>query len=288
MNESSIVRRNDWSGRILFLLLTLFGLLMLAPLVYLTSTAFKPKAELFLFPPRFFVMNPTLLNFTDLLSVTESSLVPFSRYIFNSIIVAGSVVIGGIAIGSMAAYPLSKHKGMPFGRLIFKMIILALMFAPAVTQIPQYLVMTELGMMNTYWALILPGLASPIGLFLMKQFLDQIPDALLEAARIDGANEVHTFRKIIFPLLQPAVATYALFSFIAAWNDSWSASVFTTSDQMKTLPFAIMSISGGVNDIARAGAMAASSFLMIIPTLVVFIVTQRKVMETMAHSGIKG
>lgn len=288
MNESSIVRRNDWSGRILFVLLTLFGLLMLAPLVYLTSTAFKPKAELFLFPPRFFVMNPTMMNFTDLLSVTESSLVPFSRYIFNSIIVAGSVVIGGIAIGSMAAYPLSKHKGMPFGRFIFKLIILALMFAPAVTQIPQYLVMTELGMMNTYWALILPGLASPIGLFLMKQFLDQIPDALLEAARIDGANEAHTFRKIIFPLLQPAVATYALFSFIAAWNDSWSASVFTTSDQMKTLPFAIMSISGGVNDIARAGAMAASSFLMIIPTLVVFIVTQRKVMETMAHSGIKG
>lgn len=288
MFGGTTVKGRDISGKVLFVLLTGFGLLMLAPLVYLISTAFKPKAELFLFPPRFFVINPTTRNFTDLLSVTDSSLVPFSRYIFNSVIVSFVVVLGGIIIGSLAAYPLSKHKGMPFGQFIFKLIILALMFAPTVTQIPQYLVMTKLGMMNTYWALILPSLASPIGLFLMKQFLDQIPDALLEAARIDGATEWFTYRRIVLPLLQPAIATYALFSFIGAWNDSWAASVFTTSEQMKTLPFAIQSISGGVNDIARAGALAAAGFLMIIPTLIMFIVTQRKVMETMAHSGIKG
>lgn len=286
-NRLAIGGRLQLGSWLLFAFLTALGVLMLAPLVYLASTAFKPEAELFLFPPRFWVMYPTWENFTELLFVTESSLVPFTRYIFNSIVVSGGIVALGVFFSTMCAFPLSKHRSLPLRKPIFSMIILALMFAPQVTQIPQYLVISHLGFMNTYWGLILPGIASPLGLFLTKQFLDQMPDVLLEAARIDGASEWRMYVSIVLPMLRPAIATFALFSFIAAWNDPWAASVYTTEEQMKTLPFAIQTISGGIGVIAREGTLAAASFLMIIPTLLVFVITQRMVMETMAHSGIK-
>lgn len=279
--------RFDWSGMILYSIMTVFALLMVMPLVYLITTAFKPLSELFLFPPRFFVMNPTIRNFFDLFAATEASIVPFSRYVFNSLLVAIAIVAAGVFISAMAAYPLSKHKTMPFREPLFKLIVLALMFAPQVTQIPQYIIMSRSGTMDTYFALILPGLAAPMGLFLMKQYLDSVPDALLEAARIDGAGEWRTFIYVVMPMLMPAVATMTLLTFIGAWNNAGPAMLYTTTDQMKTLPYAISTISGGAGSVARVGALAAASLLMIIPTLVMFIVTQRRVMETMAHSGIK-
>jgi ABC-type glycerol-3-phosphate transport system permease component len=287
-SSRTIVRGNkiDWGGLFLYFWLTVFGILMLAPLVYLVSTAFKPLEELFLFPPRFFVINPTMKNFYDLLFITGSSVVPFSRYIFNSVLVTIVSVGLSVIISAMAAYPLSKHP-MPFRKKIFSMIILALMFAPAVTLIPQYLVVSKLGLMNSYGALILPGLAAPVFLFLMKQFLDQVPDALLEAAKIDGANEWKTFWVIIIPMLKPALATIVLFSFINTWNDPTPAMLFTTSENMKTLPLALSTISGGVGIVARVGAGAAAGFLTIVPVVIVFVITQRMVLETMAHSGIK-
>lgn len=279
-------RRVDWGGLFLYVLLTGFALLMAAPLVYLVSTAFKPLEELFLFPPRFFVINPTLKNFGDLLMITGSSTVPFSRYIFNSLFITGASVSLGVVISAMAAYPLSKHP-MPFRKQIFSMIILALMFAPAVTQIPQYLVIANLGLMNTYWAMIVPGLAAPVFLFLTKQFLDQIPDPLLEAAKIDGAREWIIFWKVIMPMLKPALSTVVLLSFISTWNDPGPAMLFTTSESMKTLPYALSTISGGAGVIAQAGAGAAAALLTVIPSIAMFVVSQRMVLETMAHSGIK-
>ncbi|QYR24388.1 carbohydrate ABC transporter permease [Paenibacillus sp. sptzw28] len=271
----------------LYFFLTALGLLMLAPLVYMISSALKPTAELFLFPPRFFVVNPTLKNFKDLLLATGTSIVPFSRYIFNSVVVSTSIVIGSIIIAAMAAYPLSKHKRLPFKKTIFNLVIFALMFAPQVTQIPQFLVVSKLGLMNTYVALIVPALAAPVSLFLMKQFLDQIPDALIEATRIDGGTEWTTFWRVVMPMLKPAWATLSLFSFIGAWNDPWSANIYTTTENMKTLPLALQTLSGGYGVVARVGTVAAASLLMVIPTIVVFVVTQRMVLETMAHSGIK-
>lgn len=280
-------RRTDWSGVFIYILMSAFALLMLMPLVYLASTAFKPLPELFLFPPRFFVMNPTMQSFIDLFAAAESSIVPFSRYVFNSVFVALIIVVAGVFISALAAYPLSKHKTMPFREPLFRLVIVALMFAPQITQIPQYIVMSRSGLMDTYFALILPPLAAPLGLFLMKQFLDVVPDALLEAARIDGAGEGRTFLWIVLPMLKPAIATMTLLTFISAWNDSGAAMLYTTTDQLKNLPYVISTISGGAGQVARVGAVAAASFLMIIPTLIMFIVTQRKVMETMAHSGIK-
>lgn len=178
---------------------------------------------------------------------------------------------------------------MPFRQGIFNTVILALMFAPQVTQIPQYLVINYLGLMNTYLALIIPYLAYPVGLFLMKQFLDQIPDPLIEASKVDGATEWTIFWRVIMPLLKPAWATLALFVFVAAWNDPWSSAVYTTTEDMKTLPYALTTINGGTaNIVATAGTLGAASLLMVIPTVIVFVITQKLVLETMAHSGIKG
>ena len=285
---SSIVkaRRLDWGGVVLYVLLSAVGIVMLTPLVYMVSTAFKPISELFLFPPRFFVMNPTMKNFNTLFAASGSTMVPFSRYIFNSVVVSMTIVAGGVLLSALAAYPLSKHR-MPFGKAIFNLIILALMFSPQVTQIPQYIIISQLGLTNTYFALILPFLAYPVGLFLFKQFLDQIPDALLEAGKMDGAKEWTIFWKIVMPMLKPAWATLSLFIFIAAWNDPWSSAVYTTTEDMKTLPYALTTISGGANAIATVGTVGAASLLMVVPTVIVFVVTQKMVLETMAHSGIK-
>lgn len=195
------LRRIDYGGIFLYLFLTVFGLIMLLPLVYMAVTALKPTSELFLFPPRFFVVNPTLVNFRDLLLITGTSAVPFSRFIFNSVVVTSGIVVGGVLISAMAAYPLAKHN-MPFKSAIFSMIVAALMFSPLVLQIPQYLLISRSGLMNSYFAMILPYLAAPMGMFLMTQFLRQLPDALLEAARIDGASEWKVFWVVVMPMLK--------------------------------------------------------------------------------------
>lgn len=282
----SWVRKIDYGGIVLYAFLTALGLIMLLPLVYMAVTALKPTSELFLFPPRFFVVNPTWVNFRDLLLVTSTSAVPFSRNIFNSFVVTFGIVVGGSFISALAAYPLAKHN-MPFKNAIFSLIVAALMFSPMVLQIPQYLLVSRSGLMNTYFAMILPYLAAPMGMFLMTQFLRQLPDPLLEAARMDGASEWKVFRSIVLPMLRPAIATFALFSFISAWNDPYPSMVYTTIQDMKTLPVAIQNISGGAGVIARVGTSAAASFLMVIPTIIVFIITQRMVLQTMAHSGLK-
>jgi len=276
----------DWGAIFLYIFLTVFGLFMLAPLVYMASTAVKPVSELFLFPPRFFPINPTLINFRDLFFITGTTFVPFSRYIFNSVVITGAIVFFGIIISVMASFPLAKHN-MPFKSTIFSLIVTALMFSPMVLQIPQYMIISQSGLMNTYWAMILPYLAAPVGIFLMIQFLRQLPDSLLEAARLEGATEWKILWTIVFPLLKPAVATFALFSFVSAWNDPYASTMYATKEQLKTLPFAITSISGGAGVIARVGTFAAASFLMIVPTVLVFVITQRMVLQTMAHSGLK-
>ncbi|MBO1005135.1 carbohydrate ABC transporter permease [Pseudogracilibacillus auburnensis] len=286
MRNGISIRRIDWGGVFLYVFLTVFGLLMLAPLVYMASTSVKPISELFLFPPRFFPINPTLLNFRDLLLITGTSFVPFSRYIFNSVLITFLIVFFGVIISAMAAFPLAKHE-MPFKSAIFNLIITALMFSSMVLQIPQYLMMSKSGLMNTYFAMVLPYLSAPIGIFLMIQFLKQMPDSLLESARIEGANEWQILWKIVLPLLKPAIATFALFSFVQAWNDPYPSMMYVTKEELKALPFAIQTISGGAGVVARVGTLAAASFLMIVPTIIVFTITQRMVLQTMAHSGLK-
>ncbi|MBI3970264.1 MAG: carbohydrate ABC transporter permease [Chloroflexi bacterium] len=258
------------------------------PIVYIVSTAFKPLEELLLFPPPFFVRRPSLDNFTDLLLATNALAVPFSRYLFNSIFVTLTTVLLQVLVCSMCAYPLSKARGLPGTPFIFGMIIAALMFAPEVTAIPRYLVVQKLGLIDSYAALILPGLAWAYGLFMMKQFMDNsIPPELIEAARVDGASEWTIFWRVVMPNVAPAWNTLIIFGFIAHWNDSFSPLVFTRSEAMKTVSVAMIALTNGAGSIARQGAAAAAAFLMTAPTLIVFLLRQAKVIQTMAHSGIK-
>lgn len=278
--------RIDSGKAITLLFLTVLALFMVLPLVYMVSTALKPLDELFLWPPRLLVQHPTLDNFRNLIIATSALSVPFTRYIFNSGFVAVAAVTGIIVLGSMGAYPLSKHKTMPGRNVIFTTIIAALMFAPEVTQIPRYIVVANLGLIDTYWALILPQLASAYALFLMKQFIDQIPDEVLESARIDGAGEFRIFWRMIMPLAKPAWATLTIITFISTWNDFFGPLIFTRTEAMRTLPLAIATI--GSNSIARQGAVAAATFLTTAPPLLIFAYFRRRVIETMAYSGIKG
>ncbi len=270
-----------------YIVLTILALITMLPIVYMVSTAFKPLEEMFLYPPRFFVRHPTLRNFAELLIAMDALSVPFARYLFNSLFVTVATVVLGVILSSMAAYPLAKYPRMPGNKLFFSLVVSTLMFAPEVTQIPRYLIVDRLGLIDTYAALILPVIAGSYGLFLMKQFMEQIPVELIEAAKIDGAGEWQVFWRVVMPLVRPAWITLVIFSFIGTWNDFFTPLIFTRSEQMKTLPLVMSSIGGGPGQVARWGAVAAASLVITTPTLILFVLLQRYVMETMAHSGIK-
>lgn len=267
----------------------LFVILMVCftalPLVYVVSTAFKPLDELLRFPPQFFVRKPTMDNFRDLLFATSSSSVPFLRYIVNSALISALTVVLTIMISSTAAYSLVKLE-LPFKKFIFSVIVATLMFPTTLSTIPNYMIINKLGLMDSYLALILPKIAGAFGFFFVKQFCDQLPDAFLEAARLDGANEWQVFSKIVFPFMKPACSTLVVFSFVGSWNDSFGPLVYITDDAMRTLPVALQAV-GSAGTLARAGAMAAGTFISIVPTVLIYTLMQRRVIETMAYSGIK-
>lgn len=263
-------------------LLLIMGTFTALPLVLAVSNALKPTEELFVFPPRFFVQNPTLDNFHDVFVLMGQSWVTFSRYIFNTIFITVVGTAGHLIIASLCAYALAKHK-FPGRNFVFGVIVTALMFSAQVTAIPNYLIMTGLGWLDTYLALIVPALAKPLGLFLMKQFMEQIPDTLLEAGRIDGAKEFTVFWKIAMPQVKPAWLTLIIFCFQDLWNLQGSNYIY--SEELKTLPYALSQISAG--GIARAGATAAVTVIMMIVPIVIFVISQSNIIETMASSGIK-
>lgn len=265
-----------------FLVLVLFGAFMALPLVYAISNSFKPLEELFVFPPRFFVRNPTLKNFHDVFVLMAQSWVPFSRYIFNTVFITVVGTAGHLLVASLCAFALAKHK-FPGRNFIFGIIVTSLMFSSHVTSIPNYLIMTKLNWLDTYLALIIPAIAKPLGLFLMKQFMEQIPDTLLEASRIDGAKEFYIFLKIGMPLVKPAWLTLIIFSFQDLWNIQGSNYIY--SEELKTMPYALSQIAAG--GIARAGATSAVAVIMMIVPIIVFIINQSSIIETMATSGIK-
>lgn len=266
-----------------FIFLLIIALFMLLPLVFVVSSAFKPLNELFIFPPKLFPMNPTLDNFKDLSSLLGDSWLPFSRYVFNSLAVTVIGTFGNIIFSSMAAYVLSKHD-FPGKNILFHTVVLSLLFSTVVTGIPNYIIITKLHMINTVWALILPLLPSSLGLFLMKQFMDQmIPDTLLEAARLDGAGENRIFFSICLPLVKPAIMTLLIYSFQGIWNSTGGSYIF--DEKLKTLPTALNNII--TSGISRTGVSSAVSLLLILPPIAVFLFAQSNVLQTMATSGMK-
>ncbi|MCR2806833.1 carbohydrate ABC transporter permease [Paenibacillus soyae] len=266
----------------LFALLALFGAFMALPLIYAVNNAFKPLDELFIFPPRFFVVNPTLENFYDLFALMGNSWVPLTRYIANTLLITLLGTAGHILLASAAAYPLAKYRFYG-STALFSIVVLSLMFSPHVTAIPNYMVMSWLGWINTHASIIIPSLAFPLGLFLMKQFMEQIPDALLEAAKIDGASEYRIYWSIVMPNVKPAWLTLMILQFPMLWGSDGGNFIY--SENLKTLHYALGQITLG--GIARAGVGAAVALILMIVPITLFVISQSSVMQTMATSGMK-
>jgi len=276
------VNRSFMGSFALFAFLAVVGAFMALPLVYAINAAFKPLDEIFLFPPTLFVRNPTMSNFVDLMTLLGNSWVPFSRYIFNTVFITGTGVVGHVLLASAAAYPLAKFH-FPGKRLLFATVVLSLMFTPQVTAIPNYMIMSWLGFIDTYWAVIVPAFAFPLGLYLMKQFMEQIPDALIEAAKIDGASEYRIFWQVVMPNVKPAWLTLVILLFQLLWGTDGNGFIY--SEQLKTLHFASNQIIQG--GIARAGVGAAVALILMSVPITLFVFSQSRIIETMATSGMK-
>lgn len=270
------------NGLVIFLLL-LLGAFMAFPLYYTVIQSIKPSEELFQFPPRLYVIRPTEEHYTELFQLMSNLWVPFSRYLFNTLFVSLLGTVLHVVLAGMAAYPLAKHN-FPGKDALFAIILLGLMFVGQVTFLPSFIIIAKLNLLNTYWAYILPNIGVSLGLFLMKQFIEQLPDSLIEAARIDGSNEWKIYFSIIFPNVKPAVLTVFIFQFVNIWNGLSKELVY--DEQLKVVKVALEQVSAS-NAYARMGSGMAGSVLLMIPPIVVFILMQRNVVETMTFAGMK-
>lgn len=266
----------------LYLFLLLVAFIMAFPIIYAVSSALKPLDELYRFPPTIFARHPTLDNFSDLFVTMGKSWVTFSRYLFNTVFITFIGTAGHLIIASMGAFVLAKYD-FPGNTAFFRIVTVAMMFTGYVTQIPNYLILNRLGWIDTYWSIIIPAFASPMGLFLMKQFMEGLPTSLIEAAKIDGANEWKVFTNVVMPNVKPAWMTLIIFSVQALWNNR--ASTYIYSEERKTLVYALQQIQSG--GIARTGQGAAVLVVVMIVPILIFIFSESQILETMASSGLK-
>ncbi|MBQ9334151.1 MAG: carbohydrate ABC transporter permease [Lachnospiraceae bacterium] len=267
---------------VLYVFLLLVALIMAFPIIYAVSSALKPLDELFKFPPRIFAQHPTTDNFSDLFVTMGKSWVTFSRYLFNTVFITAVGTIGHLLVASMGAFVLAKYE-FPGNQAFFKLVTVAMMFTGYVTQIPNYLILNKLGWIDTYWSIIIPAFASPMGLFLMKQFMEGLPTSLIEAAKIDGASEWKVFYSIVMPNVKPAWMTLIIFQVQALWNNK--ASTYIYSEERKTLVYALQQIQTG--GIARTGQGAAVLVVVMIVPILIFVFSESQILETMASSGLK-
>jgi len=266
---------------------------MALPIVFVLSNAFKPMDELFTYPPTFFVRNPTMLNFNKLIRTAGDTNIPASRYIFNTLSITVLTIVITLLLSVMAGYALSK-KNFKIKKVLFEINTLALMFVPIAVAVPRYLIMVNLKLVDTFIANVIPLVVTPVGVFLIKQFVDTIPDALLEAARMDGANDIYILRSIIVPLAMPALATVAILSFQSSWGSLEASQLYINNEALKSFAYYLRTFiasvdtmrDGGIR-VATAGMAAASALIMFVPNLIIFVFMQSRVMNTMAHSGIK-
>ena len=264
-------------------MLGLLGLIMFLPMYYVVIQSLKPLDELFMFPPRFYVISPTFDNFVDLFSLMGDSWVPFSRYIFNTVFITVMGTCGNLVFASMAAYSLAKLR-FPGRKAIFSLIVTSLMFHSTVNQVTHFIILSSFGWVDTYLSIIVPSMATTMGLYLMKQFMEtSVPDTVLESARLDGASEFRTFLIIAMPMVKPAWLTLMIECFKSLWNSG--SSIYIHSEELKTFNYAINQIvSGGI---ARSGAGAAAIVIMMIVPITVFVLNQSQIIETMGSSGMK-
>ena len=266
-----------------FLFLFLAGCFSVIPLIYCILTSFKPLDEILIFPPRFFVQRITFENYLVLPGLLTKLRVPLSRYIFNSLFISIVGTVLHVLAASMAAFAFSKSK-LKYRTVLFLIVQFGLLYNAYTLAVPQYFIFSQMRIIDTYWIYILPMIPSAMGAFLMKQYIDSsVPDALLEAAKIEGCGVIRIFSSIVMPLIKPAWMTLALFAFRDMWAIMPSGTIF--SEELKTLPYVMSSITAG--GIARAGSAMATTVLMMIPPIIIYWITQKNVMETMSSAGIK-
>jgi len=260
--------------------------LMALPIVFIISHAFKPLDELYAYPPKFFATRLTVDNFRLLFQASDQSGIPFSRYLFNSFLSAVLVIALSLFLSTMAAYAFSFLE-FKVKKWLFAANQVAIMFVAVAVAVPRYIVINALGITNTFFAHVIPLLAMPVGVFLLKQFMDQIPRELHDAAKIDGANKFQIYMRIVLPLVKPAIATIAILAFQAAWNNVETSQLYVADEALKTLPYYFSTLTLGTSSIAAQGIAAAASLIIFIPNIILFVILQRNVMNTMAHSGLK-
>ncbi len=282
-NHKVVLNRSAGGDAGITIMLVILGAMMFLPMYFAVMQSFKPLDELWIFPPKFYVINPTIKNYSDLFKLMSTSWVPFSRYIFNTVLITVCGTFGNLALGSLAAYALAK---IPFpGRNgMFKMVVLSLMFVSTITGVANFITMRFLGLIDNILAIIIPAFCSTLGLYLMKQFMESsVSDQVLESARLDGAGEFKVFWTIAMPMVKPAWLTLIVYSFQGLWNTG--SSIYIQSEQWKTFNYAINQIlSAGI---VRAGASTAAMVIMMIFPVTVFVITQSNIIETMGTSGMK-
>jgi ABC-type glycerol-3-phosphate transport system permease component len=263
------------------------ALVMGLPILFMFINAFKPLSEILAYPPRFYVKHPTLSNFTSLFQVSSDTEIPMSRYLFNSIIATVVTVLCNLWIALSVGYALSK-KHFKLKRFMLKANTIAMSFIPVAVAIPRYFIIDFIHLSDNFLANIIPLLISPVCVFLAKQFIDQLPDALIEAAVIDGANDFQILRRVIMPLTKPTMATVAIISFQTVWNSTEASTLLLNNESLKTFAYYMTQLNSNLgNAVAGQGIAAAGTLIMFLPNLILFIFLQSGVMSTMAHSGIK-
>ena len=282
-NHRVVLNRSAGGDAGITFVLTIFGLFMFLPMYYVIIQSLKPLDELFMFPPKFYVVNPTFNNFADLFRLMGDSWVPFSRYIFNTVFITVCGTVGNLLFASMAAYSLAKLR-FPGRNTIFQIIVMSLMFHSTVNQVTHFIILSAFGWIDTYLSIIVPSMATTMGLYLMKQFMEtSVPDTVLESARLDGASEFRTYLVIAMPMVKPAWLTLIIECFKSLWNSG--ATIYVHSEELKTFNYAIGQIlSGGI---ARSGAGAAATVVMMLVPILVFVLNQSQIIETMGSSGMK-
>ena len=282
LTSGSRRNRKDYGDVLMLLIIGILAVFSAVPLVMSINMSLKPINELFYYPQHIFAENPTFDNFIMLFSLMKNTWVPFERYLFNSLFITLAATFGHIILASMAAYPLAKLK-IPFVHLFNSMILLSLMFVATISDVVNYLIISALGWLDTYWAVIVPAMGSALGLFIMRNYMTTIPDTILEAARIDGCSNMGIYWRVVMPLSKPAWLTVLILMFQQLWGQSNSSYVYAES--LKTLPYALSQITTG--GMIRMGAGQAASVLMLLVPALVFIFNQTNIIDTMASSGIK-
>ncbi len=258
----------------------LLGLLVVAPLLWMVAAAFMPRGTAQTYPPPLWPAEPTLDNFRELFSRLH-----LGRYLLNSLAISLSITGFGLLLNAMAGYAFAKLRFT--GReQVFRTLLAALVMPLQVGMLPLFLMLKQMGLINTYWAVIIPSMATIYGIFMVRQYALAIPDSLLDAARLDGASEWRLFFTIVLPLLRPVLATLGIFTFLSAWNDFMWPLIVLTGSENYTLPVALAILS--TEHVQDAELMMAGSLITILPVLGLFILLQRQLIGGIMVGGVKG